>query len=38
VGSNRDAVYAAAEQVTFEGKQFRTDIGVEVQALVGAAR
>jgi phosphoribosylamine--glycine ligase len=38
VGSNRDAVYAAAEQVRFEGKQFRTDIGVEVQALVGAAR
>jgi phosphoribosylamine--glycine ligase len=38
VGPNREAVYAAANQITFEGKQFRTDIGVEVQATVGAAR
>ncbi|MBV9325428.1 MAG: phosphoribosylamine--glycine ligase [Chloroflexi bacterium] len=38
VGSERDAVYAAADRLSFDGKQFRRDIGTEVQALVGAAR
>jgi phosphoribosylamine--glycine ligase len=38
IGSNREAVYAAAGLVTFEGKQFRRDIGVDVQAVVGASR
>ena len=38
VGSSREDVYAAAERITFDGKQFRADIGVEVQALMGAAR
>jgi phosphoribosylamine-glycine ligase len=36
VGAHRDTVYAAADAVRFQGKQFRTDIGVEVQAAVGA--
>jgi phosphoribosylamine--glycine ligase len=36
VGSDRRAVYAAADSVSFQGKQFRTDIGVEVRAAVGA--
>jgi phosphoribosylamine--glycine ligase len=38
VGSDRQAVYAAAERVSFRGKQFRSDIGMEVEAAVGAAR
>jgi len=38
VGSDRDAVYAGADTIHFEGKQFRTDIGREVEAVVGAAR
>jgi phosphoribosylamine--glycine ligase len=39
VGGDRMRVVDAAEHlVTFEGKQFRSDIGVEVQAAVGAAR
>jgi phosphoribosylamine--glycine ligase len=38
VASDRQAVYAAAERVSFRGKQFRSDIGMEVQAAVGAAR
>lgn len=32
VGSDRDAVYRAAETMTFEGKQIRTDIGLELTA------
>jgi phosphoribosylamine--glycine ligase len=38
VGSDRQAVYAAAERVSFRGKQLRSDIGMEVEAAVGAAR
>jgi phosphoribosylamine--glycine ligase len=34
VGEDRSAVYAAAEQVRFDGKQFRTDIGLELAAAV----
>jgi phosphoribosylamine--glycine ligase len=36
VGTDRDAVYVAAERVSFAGKQFRTDIGLDVRALTGA--
>lgn len=38
VGHNRDAVYRAAQAVQFEGKQFRTDIGLEIASSVGARR
>jgi phosphoribosylamine---glycine ligase len=38
VGADRDAVYRAAAIVQFEGKQFRSDIGVEASATVGAGR
>jgi phosphoribosylamine---glycine ligase len=38
VGSERDAVYAAADRVRFDGKQYRRDIGADVQAAVGASR
>jgi phosphoribosylamine--glycine ligase len=39
VGGDRASVLGAAENiVTFDGKQFRTDIGLEVEAAVGAAR
>jgi phosphoribosylamine---glycine ligase len=34
VGEDRSVVYAAAEQVRFDGKQFRTDIGLELAAAV----
>jgi phosphoribosylamine--glycine ligase len=37
VGSERSDVYAAAATITFRGKQFRPDIGLEVPAVVGAA-
>jgi phosphoribosylamine-glycine ligase len=30
VGSDREAVYAAADAIDFPGKQFRADIGVEM--------
>src|SRR5205085_9373710 len=30
VGQDREAVYRAAEAITFEGKQLRRDIGVEI--------
>jgi phosphoribosylamine-glycine ligase len=32
VGRDRAAVYAAAKHVDFSGKQYRTDIGLEVAA------
>jgi phosphoribosylamine--glycine ligase len=32
VGAERDTVYAAADRVTFAGKQFRTDIGLEARS------
>ncbi len=38
VGHDRERVLAAAGAVRFDGKQFRMDIGLEVQATVGAAR
>jgi phosphoribosylamine--glycine ligase len=38
VGFERDAVYAAAERVHFDGKQYRRDIGADVQVAVGASR
>ena len=38
VAAEREAAYAAAEQVHFEGKHFRSDIGAEVPAAVAAAR
>jgi phosphoribosylamine---glycine ligase len=38
VGTNRNEVYRAADIVLFEGKLFRTDIGVEARAKVGAFR
>ena len=38
VAAEREAAYAAAEQVHFEGKQFRSDIGAEVPGAVAAAR
>jgi len=34
VGSDRASVYRAAESVQFDGKQFRTDIGLNVAAAV----
>jgi phosphoribosylamine--glycine ligase len=37
VGSSRDRVYRGAERVSFAGKHFRRDIGLEVDAAVGAA-
>ncbi|MDQ3810298.1 MAG: phosphoribosylamine--glycine ligase [Chloroflexota bacterium] len=36
VGEDRAAVYQAAEAVTFSGKQFRRDIGLELASAVGA--
>jgi phosphoribosylamine---glycine ligase len=36
VGSDREAVYRAAAEVHFDGKQYRSDIGVEATADVGA--
>jgi phosphoribosylamine-glycine ligase len=38
VAAERDAAYAAAAQVHFEGKHFRSDIGAEVPRAVVAAR
>jgi phosphoribosylamine--glycine ligase len=38
VGSSRDAIYRAAAGVRFDGKQYRSDIGVEASASVGAGR
>jgi phosphoribosylamine--glycine ligase len=38
VGPDRQRVVTAAHSITFPGKQFRSDIGVEVEAAVGAAR
>jgi phosphoribosylamine--glycine ligase len=38
VGLERDDVYRAASQVSFEGKQVRADIGLEVASMVGAHR
>jgi phosphoribosylamine---glycine ligase len=38
VGFERDAVYAAAERVQFNGKQYRRDIGVEARAAAGVSR
>jgi len=38
VGFERDAVYAAAERVRFDGKQYRRDIGADVQVALGASR
>jgi phosphoribosylamine--glycine ligase len=38
VGSDRDAVYASAQAIRFDGKQFRSDIGRdEAPALAGVA-
>jgi phosphoribosylamine--glycine ligase len=34
VGSDRSAVYEAAQRVQFEGKQYRADIGLEVAAAI----
>jgi phosphoribosylamine--glycine ligase len=36
VGSDRASAYAAAETVRFSGKQYRQDIGLDVNAAVGA--
>jgi phosphoribosylamine--glycine ligase len=36
VGFERDDVYRAASHVSFEGKQLRADIGLEVSSLAGA--
>jgi phosphoribosylamine--glycine ligase len=36
VGADRGAVYSASDIVRYQGKQFRTDIGLEVPAAVGA--
>jgi phosphoribosylamine--glycine ligase len=38
VGGERDRVYAAANSVRFEGRQYRADIGLEVPSMVGARR
>jgi phosphoribosylamine---glycine ligase len=38
VSSDREAVYRAARSVNFDGKQFRTDIGLEVSATMEAHR
>jgi phosphoribosylamine--glycine ligase len=38
VGSDRASVLEAASMVHFEGKHFRSDIGKEIRAPVGAAR
>jgi phosphoribosylamine--glycine ligase len=36
VGAEREAVYAAAAAVRFDGKHYRTDIGIEEPAAVPA--
>ena len=38
VGEQRASVYAAAERVAFPDKQFRRDIGLEVNTVAGATR
>jgi len=38
VGFERDRVYAGADAIQFEGKQYRRDIGVEAEMLASAAR
>jgi phosphoribosylamine--glycine ligase len=38
VGRSRDSVYAAADSISFSGKHYRNDVGVEARAAVGAAR
>jgi phosphoribosylamine--glycine ligase len=38
VGQDRERVYRAAQAVRFEGKQYRTDIGVEALSTMGATQ
>jgi phosphoribosylamine--glycine ligase len=37
VGSTREAVYAAAAAVQFDGKHYRSDIGLEAQPAAAVA-
>jgi phosphoribosylamine--glycine ligase len=38
VSADREAVYRAAEAIQFDGKQFRSDIGIEAPSAVAATR